>query len=261
MSNITFFPTLTAIAAHVASLPRGRMGETRDDFAGGSSELAIKLATLGWPEGAKQALEVSAKIAERVVETTALTQTENFPPEFDVVGAAYDPGAVSLGIPEAWGTTKLYEQKRAVRIVCNVMVSGGVSNAHIMARGLSIAALALVLEARGYPVTIDVFYPQSYSKRYLVRVADAGSGSPLDIDRVVYGLAHPTMIRKLFRLTTNGKREDWAGDEWGATSVNQDARPDGDIDIFVGGMHLFSEERWKNSDWVLAEYERQTRGR
>jgi hypothetical protein len=256
------FNTLHEMVQHVESLPFNSKGRDATDWSDGSQEDAVKLATWGWPEGARLASEKATRIADRLVAATGSSVYQAI--EYDVVGAAYDAGAVALGIPEAWGVMAPQPAKRAVRIVLNCTVSGGVPASAITARGLAVCALALALQARGYPVTVDVFQALATgSGEDITRVSDAVTGSQLDLDRVVYALAHPTMFRRLFRAVTNGFRNNSIGwTRWDGSPVSDNAQPnDGEkVDLFLGGAHLHHVQRWQDGGeaWVIQEYLRQT---
>jgi hypothetical protein len=253
------FDTLTALAQHVETLPIEE-GYDNSLWAGGTHEYAIKLASEGWPEGARLASEKATRMATRLVEATGMATYQSI--EYDVIGAAYDAGAVALGIPEAWGVMAPQEAKRAIRIVLNIAVSGGVPASSITARGLAVTALVLALQARGYPVTVDVTQGSGNKLADVtVTLSDASTGSQLDVDRLAYGLAHPTMFRRLLRAATCGVRNEgrsMATSCWDYSSVADDKVPLGDL--YLGSAHLNQVGRWQDGGekWILDEYIRQT---
>lgn len=266
------FNSLHDLVAYVDKLPmlpgfHKQDEETTVRWAGGSHELATKLATYGWGEGARLASDLSTRIANRIVEATGASVYPAI--EYDVIGAAYDAGAVALGMPESWGVMAPTVAKNAVRIVLNCTVSAGVPESSIRARGLAVGALVLALQSRGYPVTVDVWQGEGCSHNKgiagdMVRVTDASTGSQLDLDRMVYALAHPTFFRKLLRAVTNGIRCDGHNvrtGKWDGGTVEQESRPeDGEaIHLFLGGAHLDSVARWRDGGeaWVLGEYLKQ----
>jgi len=256
------FNTLHALVQYVASLPFE--GDDASDFtrqwAGGTHESAMELASVGWPEGAKLASDKAVRMANRLVETTGIAQCDVV--EYDVIGAAYDVGAVALGIPEAWGMLAPQEARKAIRIVLNVAVSGGVPASSITARGLAVTALVLALQARGYPVTVDITQGSGNKlKDVTVTLADASTGSQLDVDRLAYGLAHPTMFRRLLRAATCGVRNEGHSSTtscWDHSRVADDVGLE--CDLYLGSAHLHQVERWQDGGerWILEEYLRQT---
>lgn len=265
------YPSLTAFVEHVQSLPRlgpDSLEPSNIDWYGGSSELAYQLATKGWPEGAKRASEVSAKLATRLAgSTSALVTTHEL--VYDVCGASFDVGSYLSGEPECWLRFEPQESKRSVRIVCNIGVSSFVETEVMERRGVAMAALAIALQGAGHPVTIDVMVSihrgnagrQGAAEAlgtHVVRVLDASTGSIVDIDRVVYATAHPTMLRRLMFDALFGQ----LGDCDGFLGAPMDTQPSGEkIDLYLGAAHLDYTERWQDGGeaWILAEYEKQTK--
>lgn len=257
-----YFATLHDLVQHVGTLPVvGQPSDYNIGWAGGSQADAVRLATYGWPEGAAMASEKSTRIANRIVEATGAATYQTI--EYDVIGAAYDAGAVALGMPEAWGVMAPQVSKRAIHIVLNLSCSGGVPASSIQARGLAVTALVLAFQARGYPVTVDVVQPDLAKAvgTLTVRLIDASTGSQLDIDRLTYGLAHPTMFRGLLRAATCGIRCDGHNAEtriWDSGHVTELENPPGDL--YLGGAHLFQVNRWQDGgeNWIMQEYLKQT---
>lgn len=235
-----------------------------DDWAGGTYDEAMALARYGWPKGTIIATKKATQIVSRLIEHTATGLFEEV--GYDVIGAAYDAGAYAQGQPEAWGTLQPQSSKRAVRLVVNISVSAGVPNSAIEARGTTVGALVLALQARGYPVTVDMFW-HSITQRgtgkpisLLVRILSA-EGSPLDVDRLIYALGHPTMVRRLVRSTLDAESQHRR--TWGPSKPDSNKRPEDDgtnIDLFIGGAFLTEVQRWQDGGeaWVLQEYLRQT---
>lgn len=251
------YNSLHDLVQHVESLPTVHAEPDQNHWAGGSQEDAARLATYGWPEGAALASEKAVRIANRIVEATGASTYQTI--EYDVIGAAYDAGAVALGMPETWGVMAPQTAKRAVSIMLNIAVSGGVPAEVITARGLAVAALVLALQARGYPVSVEVV--QGNEIEGSVMLIDASTGSQLDLDRLVYGLAHPTMFRRLFRADTNGVRCDGFCREtnrWDRSPVTE--MPSHNADLYLGCAHLDQVRRWQDGGeaWILEEYLRQT---
>lgn len=263
--NLTWveYPSMVAFVEHLQKLPRrGNDSFNIGSFWSGQSftvEETFRYATHGWPEATQRASELARRLTDRVVSLSS----ENEEPVigFDVTGGAFDAGARIMGVPECWGTVAPVRARRGVRIVANIDASGGVSNDVLIERGAAVGALVMVLQARGHAVTVDVLCPDgSYSKRgCFVRVADGGSGSIVDIDKIVFALAHPGMLRVFFRGWTNGFIGGAHG-RWDSTGPLTNEFPEGDIDLVLGGTHLYEFERYKGGaeQWILDEYVRQT---
>lgn len=261
------FNSLTALIDHVETLPWREDGDARNPedgvskakFYGGSSPAEeIRLARFGWPEATGKAAAMAGRIADRIVGRSSIGMIDTV--GYDVTGASFDAGAVALGIPEAWGVLEPQESKRAVRIVLNCSVSQGVDVEVIRARGVAVSSLVMVLQAKGYPVTVEVFSASSTTEDCLTRIADASTGSQLDLDRVIFALTHPAMYRRLTRAAESGYFNGKGGDKWGHGIPESDKQPPGEIDLFIGGVHYSEAERWLKGgeDWVLAEYLKQT---
>lgn len=269
------YNSLAELVEHVQRLPEPTKTARCDDsnrWAGGDyapcgMQQALDLARNGWPEGVREAGKIAAGIAERVVQASGMAQEDNF--GYDVTGGAFDAGAYLSGVPECWGTLQPQQERKAVRIVVNICASGGVPADMLLKRGAAIAALVLTLTARGFAVTVDVMAGLTFdhgagdSKHMIVRVADASTGSPLDIDRVVFALAHPGMLRRINRALINGFRsEKYTGEGWDPSRPDSNVRPEGPApDLYIGGVHYNERNRWEGKEaeaWVLAEYNRQT---
>lgn len=267
-NDVRYFGSLTELVTHVRNLPyRQEYYDEGNDWYGGSWDDTYRLTESGWQEGAREASEMAIRIADRAVQSTASAlKTEVV---YDVVGAAYDPGAYMSGVPECWLGFKPHEEKSGVRFVANVAVSCGVTAEIFKRRGIALAALALAMNAQGHAVTIDVvsaIKPRDRTDTYETvqfRVADAMSGSPLDIDRVVYGLAHPTVFRRICAAVTNGFRGKTGDTRWGSSRVpfsDEDIPNLGELDLFLGVGHIDEVRKWNDGgeEWVLREYEKRT---
>lgn len=265
---VTKYDTLTDLVAKVKSLPnKPDSYDAGDEWYGGSWDDTYRLAEMGWSEGAAKASVMAMRIADRAIATTASAlMTEVV---YDVSGAAYDPGAYMSGAPECWLAFKPYESKSGIRIVVNISASQGVKAETFKRRGIAIAALAVALNAKGHPVTVDVVdaaHPGLSDIDFITtqfRVANALSGSVLDIDRLVYSLAHPTVFRRLMSAERNGFRGKTCDTKWGhgIPARSKENIPGlGDYDLFLGAGHISDVSRWSDSgeQWVLETYINQT---
>lgn len=255
------FDTLTDFVDSLMDLKVTSNSQSWNAHAGGVTPAeAIRLAREGWPEGMAKAEELIGRVSDEVIQGRGMGEGEEV--ISDVMGAAYDPATFAAGIPECWGRIAPVVSKRAVRIVINVTTSYGVDPGDMMKRGLAVAALAMVLKAKGYPVTIDVAQYLYHSTRdrtemTTVRVADANTGSPLDLDRIVFALAHPSMFRHLMRAHTDQVLGDTERG-WGASNVLDFAsQAKKDSDLYLTSMHLDHKRLWRKdpAGWVAKEVE------
>lgn len=274
------FDSLTHLVDHVMALPDAGTHWTPFEIGNipdtpRSWDDLVRLATRGWAHGAKCASGMSSRIADRLIQSTSGTVTDSVM-TFDVTGASYDVGDYLAGIPECWQSFAPQEGKRAVRIVVDCDASGGIAAETLMKRGIAVTAIVVALQARGYPVTVDVSELSGKTsgktatrhthEDFLCRIHDAATGSILDVDRLAFALAHPCMLRALVRSALNGGRGENGVCSWGSDCPIKETQPaherlGGPYDLFVGGQHLFEVQRWQDGGeaWILAEYERQTK--
>lgn len=229
-------------------------------WSGGTHEMAATWATQGWPEGVSKARARAESIATRLLGTTGITPTVDF--TSDVMGGCYDVGAYVAGEPECWLRLEPSVSKRAITIGTCIGVSAAVAIQTMIDRGIAVSALVMALQAAGYPVTVDVTYVQNNRRGTectTVRVADASTGSPLDLDRVVFAMAHPTMFRILMRCITAGD-DLGGGSVWDRGHTLSDEVPTGrKYDLYLGGISYADASRWQNPEaWIVSEYLRQT---
>lgn len=229
-------------------------------WSGGTYAQADSYIQYGWHDGATQASEASARIVDRVVSQSAYVLGIEY--AYDVTGGTYDIGAYCSGVPECWIRPQPTLTKRAIHICTHIGAHVGIRNSTILNRGMAVASLALALVATGHPVTVDVAYTGKKSDRRttaatVIRVADASSGSPLDVDRVVYAMAHPTALRLMMRALT---AYDEVGYAWDAGCVTGSTPPtDTKYDLFLTGIDHLNESLWANPEaWVLQQYKQQT---
>lgn len=261
-SGYITFDSLTKMAEHVEKLPENGKEHVDSYWCSTTTDKALKYAKDGWPEGARIIAAKASQMVSRLVNKTSFGMVHEI--GYDVTGAAYDPGAIALGQPEAWGTIVPENAKRAIRIVLNCGASGGVHQDVLQVRGIAVASLAWMLNLEGYSVTIDVM--QGCHRALLdeecsyVRLADATTGSQLDLDRLAFGLGHPALFRRLWAAVIAGHRGNSGGSYWGGSMPLGDVPPRESCDLYIGGTHLHDAERWSDGGeaWILQEFERQT---
>lgn len=246
--------TRAAIASPDWNAKRG--GDMGNSWAGGSYDDAATFALKGWPEGVKEARERSERIVNRVVQSQSALAlvTDN---AYDMAGACYDVGGYLSGTPECWIRPQETVARRSISISVNIEASGGISAGTMRQRGIAVASLVMALQSVGFPVTVDVSqvcrmeHGTGAVEALVTRVSDA-NGSVLDLDRLVFAIAHPTMFRRILRSVTGHKK-------WDPGMPVADSHP-GEYDLKFGGTHLHQSERWTDGGerWILEEFERQT---
>ncbi len=180
-----------------------KSSKDRDEsFTGTESwDQCLEIARNGWAEGEARTSAISATILDKV---TGLIEHEQV--VYDVEGIGLDVATYLNGEPECWQRfdTEITEGQgtKHVKIVFNATVSGGISKNIIEARGATVAALVQALEFAGTRVELWVLAictadwkskGPDYEARVLVKAAD----QELDMSRVAFALAHPSMLRRL----------------------------------------------------------------
>jgi len=231
-------------------------GGSNNDWAGGTRNDAFTLARDGWRSQTPQVSALARKVADRTVSSSAKCSTTEI--VFEVTGAAYDPGAYMSGVPECWVAFKESEEKRAVRIVVDGTLSASVSKETKIKMGTAIAALVMALDSAGHPVNVDLFFGGREGRRRkkscFIRLHSSNVGSVLDVDRLVYGIAHPLPMRGMAHTL-------WGE---GTTPYSRNDKPEktcGDFDLWLGGGLISDVAAWKDDgeSWVTDQYLAQTK--
>lgn len=121
----------------------------------------------------------------------------------------FDVGALTMGDPDHWiapvYTDATMAGARVITIAANVSVNAGVSHDAIIRRGALAVAIVEALELASYPVElIGVEVGVREEDRAEFRFPIKPAGQPLDRDRALIALAHPsTQRRACFALYEN----------------------------------------------------------
>jgi len=177
-----------------------------DDWAGGSNKAALSMAT---GEGYQDAVPDAQALAEGLYDTVAaMVNLETFAQVFDVSGAEVDMGLFTQGVPECMSDAQpitIARSGRAIRIVVDFSYHCGIQEAVVRRRGAAVMALVYVLQQLQHPLEVWAQHSATgYGREperltHLVEVQRADE--PVDIGRIMYALAHPTMLRRMcFRV-------------------------------------------------------------
>jgi hypothetical protein len=228
---------------------------------------AVKLAREGWSEGTDKLMKLANVITSKV---TSLIDVPTL--NYDTTGLDFDMGRYLDGVPESW---YYFEHKtrdgvgfEQVRIVVNISASGGVSKEILTARGATVAGLVLALEQSGKRVELIAVAPWSASQSDFYNGPKLGPfintsvllKSPdqqIDIDRLAFVLAHPSMLRRLdFAVTET--IENWRPRGIGFPIELPDGQDRGDIHIDRASL---GEMQWQNErtaeTWILEQLRKQ----
>lgn len=198
------------VPEHVAH-PSSRDGD--DGWAGGSWADACTLAVDGWHETIPEADIMAKGIAHTVTGDRAGVDW-SFPR--DVSGEMVDVGLYLAGEPECMVDpvpTSAVRQGQVVRLAVPVNYSAGTPEWLARERGIAIVALIDCLRRNGCVLEVWATCDQrgnSHRTTYAVQVQDPRD--PVDIGRIMFAVAHPTMLRRVLfgameRLTPRGKAE------------------------------------------------------
>jgi len=165
-----------------------------------SFEDAVKLAREGWPEGRERIAKYSAQFAAMLGSRLRKPILSH-----SVAGFAPDVGAFLCGEPENMFNRETRDDDapgKILSLVVNGGASASISPETIMRRGAMIVALIDALENAGYSCNLTVAYVategHSGSGAHgadLVQVKRAGE--PVEIDRLAFIFAHPSMLRRI----------------------------------------------------------------
>ncbi|CUW38804.1 protein of unknown function [Magnetospirillum sp. XM-1] len=196
------FPDWSAVldAAEVPGKPLDEKGHARsayyEEYFYGTPtwDAAMDLARNGWQEG-----------RDRLVRTfdaaTALQRTATVQARFlDVAGAYPHAALAAAGAPDCmWslGDTHI-AAKPVVRILTGQGVRSGVDAKWIINRGAALLSHIDRLEDAGYSVELTAIHAASYQGwRHETSYTVKRAGEPLELDRLAFVLAHPSMHRRM----------------------------------------------------------------
>ncbi|MCK1794470.1 hypothetical protein MTQ01_00175 [Streptomyces sp. XM4193] len=171
-----------------------------EEWAGASWEEAMRLAQDGWttvlPEVAAEVAELRGRVGEKTLSTVPV-------PVWDVTGSEVDVGAYLSGTPECMVDSvpqQLSTSGRVVSFLVPAAYSSTTPRAAVHNRGVALAALCSSILATGHSVEIWSGYgayvgPES---RYAGVARVVSAAEPLDIGRLIFVMAHPAMLRRLW---------------------------------------------------------------
>lgn len=180
-------------------------GKEREKFTGTSTfEQAVSLFNNGWTEKADEIRRDFIKF-ERAEEKNIKYEKKR--PATSVVGfAPHVPNAI-LGLPNSMIYTERQPIKaKIVRIIYNMTMNCDTDKEDIMRAGLTVLKIANSLERKGLRVRIDVnpMFSQAGGETACVMVCVKDWRQPLDIKKVAFPVAHPSMFRRFgFRWLEN----------------------------------------------------------
>lgn len=170
-------------------------------WAGSASlEDAVNIAKHGYMEVRPQVDALFDDISERIADRLDM----RFQTTLNYTGAVVDMGRFVLGDPECmldYVPETADTMNRVVRILVNISASSGVSADEIRRRGVAVAALVDTLHKMGMGMELWVEDALkagvNYGSRFATRCKIHDSSQMMDIDSLMFALAHPSMLRRL----------------------------------------------------------------
>lgn len=174
-----------------------------DKWHGASWSEALNMArTDGYRDAIPEADRFSQAVSDTII-TERLATT--FEPVWEVTGSEVDMGRYLSGLPENMieaTPMRISRAGRAVRIAVPVAYRYNISADVIMRRGAAVMALVDVLARAQHPLEIwaGCAVAPTYRRiglRGVTMVKVQEANAPLDMGRIMFALAHPTMLRRL----------------------------------------------------------------
>ena len=160
--------------------------------------------SLNWDKCIELA-ECGDKLVTEQVASAAVKVTFEAGPtwEYAPVGAFPCIPAYAAGVPEDMFVPLedgAANSKPIVRIAVNVVCSAFVEPQDIINRGAAVVALIDKIQSEGQRVELIAFchVEGSRNDRYIMSVTVKRPEEPIDMDRVAFALAHPSMLRRCF---------------------------------------------------------------
>jgi hypothetical protein len=172
------------------------------NWCGATWDEALQLAIDGWPLALEEANVSIAELRDHSGLSHATTVLE---PSWDVTGAEVDVGAYLSGIPECMVDAVPRTTSRRGKVVTFLIPATychRLEHDVIINRGLALATLCAAIIDAGHSVEIWSGYtgwlhtPVRRRLRVMARVIEAGE--PFDVGRLIFTVAHPAMLRRLW---------------------------------------------------------------
>lgn len=248
------------------TIPRGSGRHSDSGWAGASWDDALALATNGWtlsvPEVDVAVAALRGGLRDRV---SALSLT----PVWEVTGSEVDVAAYLSGVPECMidcEPRQLSSQGRVVTFLIPATYSHTVPHDHVINRGVALTALCstIITAAHsvevwsGYACSLPPRRPGDRVGRYCAVARVISAGEPLDVARLMFAMAHPAMLRRLwFGVWDSAQRciaEHMSLNRYGAPEYDYAVNdlPGEMTDAYVLLSLIEDQPQWRSSDTALA---------
>lgn len=199
-NHVESFDSLYDMALYAKSNKKPESSERNgEDFTHTASlKDAANLAIKGWDECRPQVDALLSDLQDRINNV----MSDHYVVQHDVAGADVNMGLFMAGEPECmmqFVPEPEARMGRVVKVLVNGVTNASTNKDKIIQRGVSVLALVNTLHLMG--VGIELWFEsciEGTDKRaYSTCVKLHDSNQPLDIDNVMFALAHPSMLRRL----------------------------------------------------------------
>lgn len=171
-----------------------------DDFGHYTSgDAALEMAR---GEGFKDAIPQAKELLTHIETDLGMAEINSFETAFDVAGSEIDMGRFLTGVPECMRESqpiKVMRTGRVVKVLVPVCCGAFINSSTMIARGSAVMALvdafAMMQHSIEVYAVIAIGAGTNAHLSYAVKVQE--SDQALNMGRIMYALAHPTMLRKL----------------------------------------------------------------
>lgn len=206
---------------------------------------ALGLALGGWgeirPEVDALVDKIDADIAPRLQPA--------FQSYFDVSGGMVDVGRFLDGEPECMVETRLVEIAKPGKVI-GILINGAFNcythASEIKKRGVAIVALIDSLEKLQHSTEIDIEISLREGMTVVIRVKNAADS--LDIDMLMFAIAHPAAYRRIFFAYLEGhpirKYRDLSNSNYGRPMPETTMGAELGASVVLGGMINLDADVW-----------------
>ncbi|MGW3292750.1 DUF7192 family protein [Streptomyces xiamenensis] len=239
-------------------VPASRARQEDTTFADAGWEETLRLARDGW---AVQIPDIEVGVAALRTRSGRM-RTTVLVPRWDVTGSEVDIGAYLAGEPECMIDAvpqRATTRGRVVSFLIPAAYSYRVPHHVIRNRGLALSALCSSIIMAGHSVEIWSGYGGLVEDSRAAAVARVISpAEPLDMGRLIFALAHPAMLRRLWRGVWETAPEEAArpvqdtGYTYSPFTSYHDDLPDGIEEPYVLPFLEEGDDQWDTLDSSLA---------
>jgi len=231
------------------------------DWAGASWDGALALATTGWNVPVP---EVDLAVAALRDDLSDRVGAPSLAPVRDVTGSEVDVAAYLTGVPECmieYEPRRLSSHGRVVTFLIPAVYSHTVPHTHVVNRGVALAALCSAIVTAAHSVEVWSGYACSLygAGRYSAVARVISAGEPLDVARLMFAMAHPAMLRRLWFGVWDSAEQSIAvrmqHSNYGKGAAGYDCTA-GDLPGDLSGAYVFpylvAGDQWRSPDTALA---------